>query len=281
MRRLNGIGRVAGTLACAVAGVLAVGVLRASADCRTWDLSGDWRMVQSNHITVTLARMQRTQRGWYWGQASYVGRVDGHNRLIHGSATAVNWITRSGENKVGVTVEWDLGFEQQWEATFVGGRLVDGDTYQTENPDGEHDGWSSPDSFRCLDIVKVPIDPSGLHKMEKAGTPHPHPWDEKVPPHPKPWREPAGGADRFPFCPAGLVLRRAGPSDEVCVSSRARVRVKAENLDGPSHRSPSGGAYGPDTCLPGFVWRDAFKGDHVCVTPQARDLAAAENRRQS
>jgi hypothetical protein len=77
-------------------------------------------------------------------------------------------------------------------------------------------------------------------------------------------------------CAPGLVERRAGPADRVCVSPLARGRTARENAEAARHVDPHG-AYGPNSCRGGFVWREAFVGDVVCVTPRTRKTVASEN----
>ena len=78
-------------------------------------------------------------------------------------------------------------------------------------------------------------------------------------------------------CPDNLVLRGAGPNDNVCVRARTRIVVIRENDAAPSLVEPGGGAYGPQTCKQGYVWREAFDGDTVCVTPERRTETLAQN----
>lgn len=73
-------------------------------------------------------------------------------------------------------------------------------------------------------------------------------------------------------CAAGLVWRKAAPSDHVCVTPEARADILRENAAASSRSIPSTGA-----CLAGFVWRQAFPSDRVCVPPASRDRVKAEN----
>jgi hypothetical protein len=77
-------------------------------------------------------------------------------------------------------------------------------------------------------------------------------------------------------CTAAFVPRRAGPTDDVCVTPESHARVVQENASAASRRDPKG-KYGPHSCIAGFVWREAFAGDVVCVTPEIRKLVRQEN----
>ncbi len=66
-------------------------------------------------------------------------------------------------------------------------------------------------------------------------------------------------------CNAGLVPRRARPSDNTCVTPAVAAATYRDNVDAPKYWVH--GAFGPQTCVQGRIWRNYWPGDLVCIVP--------------
>jgi hypothetical protein len=273
--------------AVALAGVLGIpSVASAEVGCARWNVSQGWYAMQGSLSVLFQLRQQNTR---IEGSASY--------RL---PPTFDQWILGLDGTSVvggvdGTVTGNQIELHTNWGGVYVGtidatGR-IDGRTFDKRDS-MSNAAWYSDRRMNCGDQADAAAAIKAEVESAKAASQQPNtkpPLQKQTQPPPIPERA-AGpltprvstrvtAAHLFEVrCNASYVLRRATPTDRVCVTVASSARVRYENRLNHLRLQPGGGAYGPNTCREGFVWREAQAGDLVCVTPERRAAVRLENQ---
>lgn len=228
--------------------------------CEAWDLSGPFRLAQSNNLTVT-GEFRQTD-----------GKLSGKATFF--SPTLGDRGTRLNGDISGVVEGATLRFTVSWYGSYttcssecVGSSYSSAGVYEGAiAPDGRLSGlnWATGDAGHKVNwSAAAPATCKAAPQPAKPGLPIRHVGA-------------ATAAHKAQLCRSGYVWREARPADRVCVTPQSRARAAQENMSAKDRVDPAGG-FGPASCKSGFVWREAFPGDQVCVTPQVRAAVADEN----